>query len=522
MAPLSYLPLDHGCSFCSNMIREGIVATAGNTLRILSIDSVAIEGGEDEAFNAQRVNMRYTPRQMTLLSLTPDASSASNGKRKVVIAVAESDTNEYGFEAKKAMGVDAEGRHTSAKKDKDDAMDMDDDSDNEGGEGDGGGGGDEDDEGEEEREAKRTVIRGPIPSSKGNWGSCVRILDPANQCATLDCVEMGRNEAALCCASVRFHSKGRESFLAIGVVAGMTMHPMKQRGSYILLYRVEGSGHLKLLHRTTVDDGPILALAHFEGRLLAGVGNSLRLYEMGKRQLLRKCELRGLPTCVKTLQTVGNRAFVGDMIQSIRFVRYEVTHNRLVVIASDPCPRMIVCQELLDWNTVAVGDKFGCISILRLPETAETSALDLSGNGSLWDSSKADLMPRLDLLAQYYVGEVVTGITRSALVAGGSDSLIYVTVSGRVAALVPLTSRSDVEFYEQLESSLRRHAPRPTGRDPKAYRSFYAPAMHVMDGDLCDAFNALSHETQSEIAETMGREIGDIKKKLEDTRNSLL
>mmetsp|Transcript_24482 Transcript_24482/g.67789 ORF Transcript_24482/g.67789 Transcript_24482/m.67789 type:complete len:1316 (-) Transcript_24482:141-4088(-) len=517
MAPLSYVPLDHGCSFCSDMIREGIVATAGNTLRILSIDSTAIEGGEDEAFNAQRVGLRYTPRQMTLLSVTSDASS-NKDKRKVVIAVAESDVNEYGLDAKKAMGLDEEGHYKPAKKDDGDAMDMDDDSDNENA----GGDEEEDEEDDEEKEAKKTTIRGPIPSGKGNWGSCVRILDPSNQCTTLDCVEMGRNEAALCCASVRFHSKGRESFLAVGVVAGMTMHPLKQTGSYILLYRVEGGGHLKLLHRTTVDDGPILALAHFEGRLLAGVGNSLRLYEMGKRQLLRKCELRGLPTFVKTLQTVGDRAFVGDMMQSIRIVRYETSHNRLVVLASDPCPRMIVSQEMLDWNTVAVGDKFGCISILRLPESAETSALDLSGAQSLWDSSKSDMTPRLELLAQYYVGEVVTGITRSALVAGGSDSLIYVTVSGRIAALMPLTTRDDVEFYEQLESSLRTDAPRPTGRDPKAYRSYYSPVMHVMDGDLCDAFNGLSHEAQSEIAETLGKEIGDVKKKLEDTRNTLL
>ena len=519
MSPLSYVPLDHGCSFSSEMIREGIVATAGNTLRILSIDSTAIEAGEDEAFNSQRVTLRYTPRQMTLLSTTPDASSQNGSNRKVVIAVAESDYNEYGSEAKEAMGIDSEGRRKVDKKDLGDAMDMDDDSDNENEAG--GGGGEEEEEDDGDLDERRTAIRGPIPSGKGNWGSCVRILDPANQCATLDCVEMGRNEAALCCASVRFHSKGRESFLAIGVVAGMTMHPLKQAGSFILLYRIVG-GRLKLLHRTAVDGGPILALAHFEGRLLAGIGHSLRLYEMGKRQLLRKCELRALSTHVKTIQTVGDRAFVGDMIQSVRIVRYEASANRLVLVASDPCPRMIVCQEMLDWNTIAVGDKFGCISILRLPEAAELSVLDLSGTGSLWDSSKADMVPRLDLLAQYYVGEVVTGITRSALVAGGSDSLIYVTVAGRVAALLPITSRDDVDFYEQLESALRTHAPRPTGRDPKAYRSYYAPAMHVIDGDLCDTFNGLSHNSQTQIADLLGRDIGNIKKKLEDTRNALL
>ena len=118
---------------------------------------------------------------------------------------------------------------------------------------------------------------------------------------------MGRNEAALCCTSVRFVSRGGESLLAVGTVTGMTMLPLNQKESHVLLYRVLNGERLQLLHRTKVDDGPVLAMAHFQGRLLVGIGKSLRLYEMGKRQLLRKCEIRGLPTMVKTLQTAGDR-----------------------------------------------------------------------------------------------------------------------------------------------------------------------------------------------------------------------
>jgi len=118
---------------------------------------------------------------------------------------------------------------------------------------------------------------------------------------------MNRNEAALCCSSVRFHSKGGEPLLAVGTVSNMMMNPLRQSASHIVLYRVVNGERLQLLHRTTVDDGPVLAMAHFQGRLLVGIGKSLKLYEMGKRQLLRKSELRGLPTYVKTLQTAGDR-----------------------------------------------------------------------------------------------------------------------------------------------------------------------------------------------------------------------
>jgi splicing factor 3B subunit 3 len=252
---------------------------------------------------------------MTLLSTAASTTAAAAAdpqqqQRKVVLAIVESDYNDYGQEEKTSMGFDPTGGEASKKKSKKDgdAMDMDEDSDDdedetkkaEEEE-------DEDEEDPEEQAARATPIRGPLPPGAGHWGSCVRLLDPSDECRTLDCIEMSRNEAALCCTSVRFHTRGGESLLAVGTVTGMTLQPLKQTASHVVLYRVVNGDRLQLLHRTTIDDGPVLALAHFQGRLLVGIGKTLRLYEMGKRQLLRKCELRGLPTFVKTLQTAGDR-----------------------------------------------------------------------------------------------------------------------------------------------------------------------------------------------------------------------
>jgi len=526
MAPLSYSPLDHGCSFSSEAVPEGVVATAGKTLRIISVDTAALGGSEDETFNTNKVPLRYTPRQMTLLSsnvAATDASGSSDAaKRKIVLACVESDYDDYGQDEKASMGFDAQGGTSKAGKNKDgDEMDMDEDSDEEDKKGDDDAADDEEDD-EDEKAARFTPVRGPRPPGPGHWGSCVRLFDPSDSCRTLDCIEMSRNEAALCCCSVRFHTRGGESLLAVGTVTSLSMNPLKFASSHIILYRVLNGDRLQLLHRTSVDDGPVLTLAHFQGRLLVGIGKTLRLYEMGKRQLLRKCELRALPTYIKTLQTAGDRAYFGDMMRSIHLVRYDPTSNRLVLVASDPSPRPIVCQELLDWNTVAVGDKFGNICVLRLPRGADVGSLDLTGQRALWETSKTDTTAKMEVLCQYYVGSVVTGMTRSSLVAGGAESLIYVTVDGRIGALVPFTSKDDVEFYTQLEGQLRTHAPRPTGRDPQSYRSYYAPAMHVVDGDLCDAFNGMSYEEQNKIAERLDRTIGEIMKKLEDTRNLLL
>ncbi len=61
---------------------------------------------------------------------------------------------------------------------------------------------------------------------------------------------------------------------------------------YVRLYRLVDNGRrLELVHKTAVGGIPG-ALAAFKGRLLVGVGPILRLYDMGKKKLLRKSEYR--------------------------------------------------------------------------------------------------------------------------------------------------------------------------------------------------------------------------------------
>ena len=46
---------------------------------------------------------------------------------------------------------------------------------------------------------------------------------------------------------------------------------------------------LELVHKTPVDEIP-LAMCAFQGKILIGVGKLLRLYDLGKKKLLRKSE----------------------------------------------------------------------------------------------------------------------------------------------------------------------------------------------------------------------------------------
>jgi len=45
-----------------------------------------------------------------------------------------------------------------------------------------------------------------------------------------------------------------------------------------------------------------------------------------------------------------------------------------------------------------------------------------------------------DVLINFHIGEVVTSLQKATLIPGGSESLVYTTLSGGVGMLVPFTS----------------------------------------------------------------------------------
>ena len=109
-------------------------------------------------------------------------------------------------------------------------------------------------------------------------------------------------------------------------------------------------------------------------------------------------------------------------------------------------------------------------------------------------------------------------LSKSALIPGGSDSLVYTTLSGSVGMLVPFTSMENHDFFQHLEMHLRGENPPLCGRDHLSYRSSYYPIKNVIDGDLCEQFNTLEPHKQKSIAEELDRTPAEVSKKLEDIR----
>ena len=88
-------------------------------------------------------------------------------------------------------------------------------------------------------------------------------------------------------------------------------------------------------------------------------GKMLRLYDFGRRKLLRKCENRRFPSIIVSLHTQGDRIFVGDVSDSFLYVKYNKSQNNMTVYGDDTNARWITAACNLDYNTMAGADKFG-------------------------------------------------------------------------------------------------------------------------------------------------------------------
>jgi splicing factor 3B subunit 3 len=111
----------------------------------------------------------------------------------------------------------------------------------------------------------------------------------ASTLQTLERLELAENEAAFSICTCRFHDKGDEPFVIIGTAKNLKIHPRECSQGFINVFQFIDGHSLQLVHRTEVEEVPA-ALCEFDGKLAAGIGRSLRIYDLGKKKLLRKCE----------------------------------------------------------------------------------------------------------------------------------------------------------------------------------------------------------------------------------------
>ncbi|XP_014289805.1 splicing factor 3B subunit 3 isoform X1 [Halyomorpha halys] len=485
LTPLSYDSLEYASGFASEQCPEGIVAISTNTLRILALEKLGA------VFNQVSFPLEYTPRKFVV---HPETGN---------LIIIETEHNAYTEETKKQRRIQM-------------AKEM------------------EEAAGEEEMEIAKEMaadflsedlperVFGAPKAGAGMWASLVRIMYPVTG-QTHHLLRLEQNEAAISLAICKFTNQpDNQQFLVVGVAKDYQLNPRQISSGYLNTYKFTNNGcGLELVHRTQVDELPT-AICPFHGRILVGVGRLLRLYDLGKKKLLRKCENKHIPNMIVRIEAMGRRVYVSDVQESVFMVRYKSAENQLIIFADDTQPRWITTTTILDYNTVATADKFGNIAVIRLASNVTDDVdEDPTGNKALWDRGLLNgASQKADFVANFHVGEMVTSLQKATLIPGGSESLVYTTLSGSVGVLVPFTSHEDQDFFQHLEMHMRSEAPPLCGRDHLSFRSYYFPVKNVIDGDLCEQFTSLEAAKQKSIAEDLDRTPNEVSKKLEDIRTS--
>lgn len=214
---------------------------------------------------------------------------------------------------------------------------------------------DDDEEAEEEVVWDESVF-GQQRGEEGSWGSAIRVVESTGSSLTsMQLINLTGSEAAFSVCPIQFHERPGEWFVAVGTAVGLTLNPRTMSAAFIHLYRVnpQRGWSLEFVHKTPVDEVPG-AMCGFQGRLLVGVGSLLRIYDLGKRKLLRKCECKQLPNRVMHISTQGDRIYVGDVGESFFFCKFKAAENQVI---QRPCSttlsRLFACSCGRDCSTLS-------------------------------------------------------------------------------------------------------------------------------------------------------------------------
>ncbi|KAI8874224.1 hypothetical protein GQ42DRAFT_116844 [Ramicandelaber brevisporus] len=392
-----------------------------------------------------------------------------------------------------------------------------------------------------------TDVDGPVRGPNGSWLSAVRLIDPYSPESHSQLFELDANEAAFSIVICQFASRPGETFALVGTATGLTPSPYRCESAAIRTYKFSMDGtQLEFVHSTPIDvDGAVPhCMVAFDGRLLVGLGRMLRIYDMGKQRLLRKCQsaVDVLPSRAITLHTPpeappganGLRFVVGDARESVLIGIYHRPTNTIRMVADDALPRYITCSAMLDADTVVAGDKFGNVFVLRLPDDARKLAANATAVtgitfGEGWLNGQC---AQFELVASFHVGEMITSLIPTTLLGPGRASsnsqgkaneadaiVVYTTILGRIGVLAPFKTRSDFEFMSAIETRMRAEMQLPIQAETAiSYRGKYSPVKAVIDGDLCEMFGALGQQRMQKavdhIAETSDETIEEFLRRI--------
>ncbi|OXU25996.1 hypothetical protein TSAR_009174 [Trichomalopsis sarcophagae] len=249
--------------------------------------------------------------------------------------------------------------------------------------------------------------------------------------------------------------------------------------------------------------GSCYSLVEFNGKLLASINSTVRLFEWTAEKELR-LECSHFNNIIALyLKTKGDFVLVGDLMRSVTLLQYKTMEGSFEEIARDYNPNWMTSIEILDDDTF-----LGAENCFNLFVCQKDSA-----------ATSEEERQQMQEVGQFHLGDMVNVFRHGSLVMqhlGESSTpthgcVLFGTVCGAIGLVTQIPS-TFYEFLRNLEDRLTSVIKSVGKIEHNFWRSFNTDLKieqceGFIDGDLIESFLDLSHEKMAEVA--MGIVIDD-------------
>ncbi|XP_063230961.1 DNA damage-binding protein 1 [Bacillus rossius redtenbacheri] len=242
--------------------------------------------------------------------------------------------------------------------------------------------------------------------------------------------------------------------------------------------------------------GACYSLVEFNGRLLASINSTVRLFEWtAEKELRLECSHFNNITALY-LKTKGDFILVGDLMRSMTLLQYKTMEGSFEEIARDYGPNWMTAIEILDDDTFLGAENscnlFVCQKDSAAPTDEERQQMQIVADFHLGDMVNVF---RHGSLVMQHLGETTVPMT---------GCVLFGTVSGAIGLVTQIPSEF-FDFLHELEEKLT-HVIKSVGKiDHSVWRSFTTDirtdvSEGFVDGDLVESLLDLSHEKMKEVS----------------------
>ncbi|KAF4521020.1 hypothetical protein B566_EDAN002515 [Ephemera danica] len=241
--------------------------------------------------------------------------------------------------------------------------------------------------------------------------------------------------------------------------------------------------------------GACYSLVEFNGKLLAAINSTVRLFEWTSEKELR-LECSHFNNIIALhLKTKGDFILVGDLMRSMTLLQYKTMEGSFEEIARDYNPNWMTAVEILDDDTFLGAENSFNLFVCQ-KDSAATSDEDRQ---------------QMQEVGQFHLGDMINVFRHGSLImqhvfetsVPTQGCVLFGTVNGAIG-LVTQIPGDFYDFLRQLEDRLTKVIKSVGKIDHGFWRSFNTeikmePCEGFIDGDLVESFLDLSRDTMQKV-----------------------